>query len=276
MSLLKRVGRHARANVVAYLALFVARRNQRLRGEHDRLRRHHRRLDPVGGPQGRSGQGRRHRRQPDHDREDLSRQRTNSDIDGRGAPRKLSTGPGGLGDGLTGETSHCAQGTTLHADYEFFDTAALHDGTSENLVAPVSGTYVVSATVEWDPSGTGYRRSSIVSNSGGAFASVAGPPSRPRLHLAAGVRGRAARRRADRAGRSAPGLQRRSERSPGALPDDARWGVTRRGARERGGGAATTTTTISGARRERASAPAARPASRASTCTPPPGAASVS
>jgi hypothetical protein len=77
---------------------------------------------------------------------------------------------------LSGEIAHSAQGTILHADYEFYDTANLHAGSSENLTAPVAGTYVVSATVEWDPSGTGYRRTSLLGSGGGSFASVAGPP----------------------------------------------------------------------------------------------------
>jgi hypothetical protein len=74
------------------------------------------------------------------------------------------------------ESVPTATGTTLHANTEFFDTANLHDsGTNtESFVAPVSGTYVVSAEVEWDASATGYRRTSIIGPNG-AFASAAGP-----------------------------------------------------------------------------------------------------
>ncbi len=63
------------------------------------------------------------------------------------------------------------------ADFEIFDTANLHDTSTntENLVAPVAGTYCVSATVDWDPNGTGYRRTSLLGPTSG-FASVAGPP----------------------------------------------------------------------------------------------------
>ena len=91
-------------------------------------------------------------------------------------PTKLSGFPAASVMRLSPETSHTAQGMTLHADYEFFDTDDLHGDGSETLVAPVTGTYFVSATVEWDPNGTGYRRTSIVSANGGSFASEAGPP----------------------------------------------------------------------------------------------------
>ncbi len=65
---------------------------------------------------------------------------------------------------------------TLHAASEIFDTAALHSDTTntQNFVAPVAGTYYVSAIVDWEANQLGYRRISIVS-SNGAFASVAGP-----------------------------------------------------------------------------------------------------
>jgi hypothetical protein len=96
--------------------------------------------------------------------------------DGAVTPAKQAPVPAASVMRLSGETSTAAAGLVLHADYEFFDTAGLHDGTSEFLVAPVDGVYVVSATVEWDPNGTGYRRTSIVSAEGGSFASVAGPP----------------------------------------------------------------------------------------------------
>jgi hypothetical protein len=91
-------------------------------------------------------------------------------------PGKLSTAPAASVLKLAPETTHSAAGTLLHADYEFYDTQDLHSGSSENLTAPVSGTYVVSATVDWDPSGTGYRRTSLLGTGGGTFASVAGPP----------------------------------------------------------------------------------------------------
>lgn len=91
---------------------------------------------------------------------------------------KLATAPAASVLKLSAETAHSAAGTILHADYEIYDTANLHDNSTntENLVAPVDGTYFVSATVDWDPNGTGYRRVSLLGAGGGAFASVAGPP----------------------------------------------------------------------------------------------------
>jgi hypothetical protein len=91
---------------------------------------------------------------------------------------KLATAPAASVLKLNPETTHSAAGTILHADYELYDTANLHDNSTdtENLVAPVDGTYFVSATVEWDPSGAGYRRTSLLGAGGGTFASVAGPP----------------------------------------------------------------------------------------------------
>jgi hypothetical protein len=76
---------------------------------------------------------------------------------------------------LAAQTSVTASGTVLTADYEFFDPSGMHAGSGSDLTAPKSGTYVVSAVVEWDPSGAGYRRASIVSVDSGAFATVAGP-----------------------------------------------------------------------------------------------------
>ena len=90
---------------------------------------------------------------------------------------KLATAPAASVLKLSPETTHTAQGTILHADYEVYDTADLHDtaGSTENLKAPVAGTYVISATVDWDPFTGGYRRTSILGNGGGTIASVAGP-----------------------------------------------------------------------------------------------------
>jgi len=89
---------------------------------------------------------------------------------------KLATAPAAAVFNSASEAVPTATGTVLHANSEYFDTANLHDsGTStESFVAPVPGTYVVSAVVDWDASGTGYRRTSIIGPSG-AFASVAGP-----------------------------------------------------------------------------------------------------
>jgi hypothetical protein len=77
----------------------------------------------------------------------------------------------------TVETTHSAAATVLHANYEIYDTANLHDlvTSSESLTAPAAGMYAVSATVDWDPQGTGYRRTSLIGPNS-AFASAAGPP----------------------------------------------------------------------------------------------------
>jgi hypothetical protein len=75
------------------------------------------------------------------------------------------------------ESTTSAAGKTLHANFDIYDTAGLHDegAASEFLVAPVAGMYVVAATVDWEPNGTGYRRSTITGPSG-PVASVSGPP----------------------------------------------------------------------------------------------------
>ena len=90
---------------------------------------------------------------------------------------KLATAPAASVLKLSSETTHTAAGTILHADFELYDTANLHDNSTDTdkLVAPVDGTYFVSATVDWDPSGTGYRRTSLLAGDD-TFASVAGPP----------------------------------------------------------------------------------------------------
>jgi hypothetical protein len=64
----------------------------------------------------------------------------------------------------------------LHAGNEIFDTANLHDSasTTQSLVAPLRGTYAISATVEWDPKSGGYRRTSI-EGPNGPLASTTGP-----------------------------------------------------------------------------------------------------
>src|SRR4051794_27754683 len=64
--------------------------------------------------------------------------------DGSVDARKMATAPAASTLKLSPEATHSAQGTILHADYEFFDTAGLHDGAGADLVAPVAGTYVVS------------------------------------------------------------------------------------------------------------------------------------
>jgi hypothetical protein len=78
--------------------------------------------------------------------------------------------------GLSAEIANSGQNKILHPDFDIYDTANIHDAdaASANLVAPVNGMYVVSAMVDWDANGTGYRRSTITGPSG-SVASVAGP-----------------------------------------------------------------------------------------------------
>jgi hypothetical protein len=77
---------------------------------------------------------------------------------------------------LSPETIATATGTTLHADFEIYDTANLHDTTtnSESFVAPVGGMYVVSVSVQWDANSTGYRNTTLVGPTG-TFAQAIGP-----------------------------------------------------------------------------------------------------
>jgi len=177
MSFIKRTGRHVRANVVAYLALFIALGGTSAYaantiGSSDIIDESIQSVDLKNGQV----------KAADIASNQITTAKiypgsvTNSDI-GTDAvtPNKLSTAPAVSVLKLSPETTHAAQGTTLHSDYELFDTQGLHDGSSENLTAPVDGTYVVSASVEWDPSSTGYRRTSVVGPSG-TFATAAGPP----------------------------------------------------------------------------------------------------
>lgn len=102
---------------------------------------------------------------------------TNADIaNGTIRSSKLAIAPAAAAQNLSGEATQSANGKTLHADDELFDTAALHDNVSNNesFRAPQDGTYVVSAIVDWEASNQGYRRISIVGPNGN-FASVSGP-----------------------------------------------------------------------------------------------------
>ena len=78
---------------------------------------------------------------------------------------------------LTAESTASAQATVLTSDYEFYDPSDMRTNAQPaRLVAPVAGTYIATACVDWDPNGTGYRRVSVVNDSVGTFGSVAGPP----------------------------------------------------------------------------------------------------
>jgi hypothetical protein len=190
MSTLKRLGRHARANVVAYLALFIALGGTSAYaantiGSDDVIDESLQSVDIKNGEVRASdiaagAVNTSHIKDGAIKDTDLATDSVGSAKikDGSVGPAELGRAPAVSVLELAAENTNTAQGTTLHADYEFFDTGGMHDtkADTENLVAPVTGRYYVSATVEWDPSGTGYRRTSLVGVGSGAFASVAGPP----------------------------------------------------------------------------------------------------
>lgn len=89
-------------------------------------------------------------------------------------PPKLSGFPAASVLRLSPETTHHNQGTALHPDFEVYDTDGVHEGSSENLVAPVTGTYFVSASIQWDANSTGFRNVGLV-GPGGTFATAIGP-----------------------------------------------------------------------------------------------------
>jgi hypothetical protein len=92
-------------------------------------------------------------------------------------PTKLSGFPAVSVLTLAAETIPNNVGMILHSNFEIYDTDGIWDPSTgaENLVAPVTGTYYVSATVDWDPNSTGFRRMTLMGPTGN-FASVAGPP----------------------------------------------------------------------------------------------------
>jgi hypothetical protein len=106
-------------------------------------------------------------------------------------PDKLGRGPAASVLREAPETTHDITGTFLHADTELFDTAGLHaDGSdSDLLTAPVSGTYIVSATVEWEPDAAGYRSTTLLAGDGGSISSVGGPALPPPAYTTQNVSG---------------------------------------------------------------------------------------
>jgi hypothetical protein len=98
--------------------------------------------------------------------------------DGSIDTEKLATAPAVDVFRSTTETTSTAASTTLHPTSERYDLGGLHDNATnpENLTAPVSGTYFVSAVVDWDASSGGYRRTSIVGPAALVVATAAGPP----------------------------------------------------------------------------------------------------
>jgi len=157
--MLPRLARHVRANTVAYLALFVA-----LGGTGAYAANTIGSSDVI-------------------DESLLSQDLKNGEVktadlaNASVAVGKLGRVPAASVFGAGAETVHTQAGTLLHATAELFDTANLHTTTAntERLRAPVDGTYVISATVDWEPSSTGARRVSLTGPNG-ALATVGGPP----------------------------------------------------------------------------------------------------
>jgi hypothetical protein len=180
MPALTRLSRHARANAVAYLALFVALGGTSAYaantiGSADVIDESLQSVDIKNGQV----------KAADIGGNQITTAKiypgsvTNSDI-GTDAvtPAKLGQVPAvnTLRVG-SAEVAATSANKVLHPDFDIYDTAGVHDeaSASEYLVAPVDGMYVVSATIDWDPNSTGYRRSTITGPSG-PVASVAGPP----------------------------------------------------------------------------------------------------
>jgi hypothetical protein len=190
MSALKRLGRHVRANVVAYLALFIALGGTSAYaantiGSDDIIDESLQSRDIKNG---------------DVQSPDIGGGAVNTSHIKDGAIKDTDLATGSVGsakikDGSVGpadldgapavsivstdlETTHTAAGAILHANLEIFDTGGMHDtkANTQYLVAPVAGRYYVSATVDWDPNGTGYRRTSLLGAGDAAFASTATQP----------------------------------------------------------------------------------------------------
>jgi hypothetical protein len=75
-------------------------------------------------------------------------------------PAKVGTVPAAKAEKTSGQTVPTSTNTPLTFESESFDTAALHNNTTsnENLRAPISGIYQVSAGVFWDFNTTGTRQ----------------------------------------------------------------------------------------------------------------------
>ena len=148
MPLLRRFGRHVRTHVIGYIALFVA-----LGGTAYAA-------DTVGSSD-------------IIDESILSQDIKNGEVMTSDLGGKV---PSVSVFSMVAEPTSTGTNRVLHAGNEIFDTASLHDSGSntQSLVAPVRGTYAISATVDWNPKSGGYRRTSIVGPNG-PLASAAGP-----------------------------------------------------------------------------------------------------
>lgn len=181
MPFIGRAGRHLRANVVAYLALFVALGGTgayaaNTIGSSDVIDESLLSQDIKNG-QVRGG---------DLGGDAVSSAKikaggvaTTDLADDAVTPAKLSAAPSASVLRLSPEVTHSTQGATLHPDFEVFDTQGLHDGASEFLTAPVDGTYVVSASVQWDANSSGYRNTGLYGPSGTFAVAIGAPTAAP-------------------------------------------------------------------------------------------------
>jgi hypothetical protein len=78
-------------------------------------------------------------------------------------------------DGSTLETAATATGKILTFNVELYDPSNMNQATSDRLIAPVAGTYVVSTTVDWSPNATGYRVIAVEDSQGTDFGGAIGP-----------------------------------------------------------------------------------------------------
>jgi hypothetical protein len=189
MNLLKRIGRHVRGNVVAYLALFIALGGTSAYaantiGSGDVIDDSLQSVDLKNGDVqavdiAPGAVNTSHIKDGAIKDTDLATGAVGSAKikDGSVAPADLGQAPAAEVLETSAQPTANAAGVSLTADHELLDTGGVHSTQSntQDLVAPVAGRYFVSATVEWDPSGVGYRRTSLVGPNLDAFASVAGP-----------------------------------------------------------------------------------------------------
>jgi hypothetical protein len=189
MSASKRIVRHVRANVVAYLALFVALGGTSAYaantiGSADIID------DSILTQDLKNGQVKSQDLATDAvgstkivDDNILGRDVRNQTITGADiAPGAI--GPAALAPALAVQVHGPPQSvpsgetTALHATLEQFDQGGMHSGGPDENVflnAPVSGIYVVAATVTWAPNAVGNRTAAIIGPAGG------GPDSTPAL-----------------------------------------------------------------------------------------------
>lgn len=101
-------------------------------------------------------------------------------VDSSGFVRADEDVPAASVNSTVGQVAPTVAQTTLSANSEQFDQGNLWEpaGDATAFTVPRDGTYVVSATVEWQPNGNGYRRVDLETN-GGNIASALGPANSP-------------------------------------------------------------------------------------------------